>query len=74
MWAFAARQIFSFVAGMSMWTTPTASQIAFMIAGGDPIAPASPQPFTPSGLCVHGVGLSECCTSKFGKSSARGMQ
>jgi len=29
--------------------------MALMSAAGAPIAPASPQPFTPSGLCVHGV-------------------
>ena len=34
-----------------------ASTRALVIAAGAPIAPASPQPFTPSGLCVHGVTL-----------------
>ena len=45
------------LAGMSMSLTPSASVIAFITAAGAPIAPASPQPFTPSGLCVHGVTL-----------------
>ena len=27
--------------------------MALITAGGEPIAPTSPQPFTPSGLCVH---------------------
>ena len=40
-------------------------------AGGEPIAPASPQPFTPSGLCVHGVTV--WSTLKLGRSSARGI-
>src|SRR5262249_7722720 len=35
---------------------------------GAPIAPASPQPFTPSGLCVHRVVLVD--NSRAGKSSA----
>ena len=41
------------VAGMSIWVTPTgesASMIALMTAGGLPTAPASPAPFTPSGI------------------------
>ena len=42
-----------------------------MIAGGEPIAPTSPQPFTPSGLCVHSVV--SVPTVMFGRSSARGM-
>src|SRR4051794_24815967 len=41
-------------------------------AGGAPIAPASPQPFTPSGLCVQGV--SRVSTLKRGTSAARGRQ
>ena len=46
--------------GISMWSTAlppdcSASITALTTAGGDPIAPASPQPFTPNGLCVHGV-------------------
>jgi len=35
----------------------SASTTAFMIAAGAPIAPASPQPLTPSGLCVQSVVL-----------------
>ena len=50
---------------------PSASVIAFISAAGAPIAPASPQPFTPSGLCVHGVSLVP--TLNDGTSSARGM-
>jgi hypothetical protein len=41
-------------------------------AGGEPIAPASPQPFTPSGLCVHGVPFA-VSTVKFGRSIACGI-
>ena len=41
-------------------------------AGGLPMAPASPQPFTPSGLWVQGVPLA-VSTTKCGKSSARGI-
>ena len=47
-------------AGMSRCLTPTgasASCTAFIIAAGAPMAPASPQPLAPSGLCVHGVTL-----------------
>jgi hypothetical protein len=33
----------------------SASITALTTAGGEPMAPASPQPFTPSGLCVQGV-------------------
>ena len=44
---------------MSIWVTSlpaerSASTTALTTAGGEPIAPASPQPFTPSGLWVHG--------------------
>jgi hypothetical protein len=52
--------------------TPIASVTAFMTAGGAPIAPASPQPLTPSVLCVHGVSVS--ATWKLGTLSALGMQ
>ena len=38
-------------------TLASASCTAFINAAGEPIAPASPQPFAPSGLCVHGVTL-----------------
>ena len=44
---------FSGVAGMSICVTPStdsASMIALIIAGGLPTEPASPAPFTPSGL------------------------
>ena len=34
---------------------PMASVMAFMTAGGDPIAPASPHPLMPSGFEGHGV-------------------
>ena len=34
-----------------------ASITALTTAGGEPMAPASPQPFTPSGLWVQGVTL-----------------
>ena len=53
-----ARQIFSGVAGIDMSVTPigvSASITALITAGGTPIAPTSPTPFTPSGLCVHAV-------------------
>ena len=36
---------------------PSASVIAFITAAGAAIAPASPQPFTPSGLCGQGVSV-----------------
>jgi hypothetical protein len=45
-------------AGMSKSFTPSgasASSKALITAGGEPMAPASPQPLVPSGLCVHGV-------------------
>src|SRR5260221_2385038 len=48
-----------------------ASVTAFITAAGEPIAPASPQPLTPSELCVHGVP-SAVSTIKCGRSSARG--
>src|SRR5271166_707280 len=67
-------QSFCGVAGMSICRTPygfRASTTALMIAGGEPIAPTSPQPFTPSGLCVHSVV--SVPTVMFGRSSARGM-
>jgi hypothetical protein len=46
------------VAGMSMSLTPngrSASSTALMTAGGEPMAPASPQPLAPSGLWLQGV-------------------
>ena len=42
-----------------------------MTAGGAPVAPASPAPFTPSGLVVAGTSVS--FRARSGKSSARGM-
>ena len=59
-------------AGIGTSGMPIASQIALMSAAGAPIAPASPQPFTPSGLCVHGVP-GTIPIVKLGRSSARGM-
>ena len=74
-WPRSPRHTRSGVAGMSRSPTPSgasASTTAFMIAAGAPIAPASPQPLTPSGLCVHSVVW--VATSKDGRLSARGMQ
>ena len=62
------------LAGISMSPTPTAdsaSMTALITAGGEPIAPTSPQPFTPSGLWVQSVVWVE--TPNDGRSSARGM-
>src|ERR1700736_5877220 len=62
------------VAGMSRYFTPdaaSASCTAFISAAGAPIAPASPQPFAPSGLWVHAVTL--VATLNAGRSSERGM-
>ena len=47
-----------------------ASTMALMTEGGAPMAPASPAPFTPSGLVVQRVRLKP--RSKDGRSSARG--
>jgi hypothetical protein len=66
-----ARQIFSGVAGISI-RTPVAMVSALMTAAGAPIAPASPQPYTPSELEVQAVPPL-VTTSKFGKSCARGI-
>ena len=55
---FATRHTRSAVAGIGTSRTPRASVSALMNAAGEPIAPASPQPFTPSGLWVHG-GLAQ---------------
>jgi hypothetical protein len=68
----AARQTACGVAGMAMFSCPSASVMALMSAAGAAIAPASPQPFTPSGLDGHGVWVNP--TAKDGRSSARGMQ
>ena len=45
---------------------------ALITAAGAPIAPASPHPFTPRGLCVHGV--TSVPTLNDGTSSERGRQ
>ena len=42
-----------------------------MTAGGEPMAPASPQPLLPIGLCVQGVHTWP--SWNMGKSWARGM-
>src|SRR3546814_4288930 len=68
----ARRQTFSGVAGMSIERMPSASVMALMTAGGAAIARASPQPFTPSGLCVQGVSVRPIRNA--GGSPARGMQ
>src|ERR1700680_4021161 len=47
------------VAGMSMWRKPvlawSASTMALITAGGEPTAPASLAPLTPSGVSLHGT-------------------
>src|SRR5215212_9619782 len=68
----AARHTACGVAGIAMSSCPNASVTAFMTAAGAAIAPASPQPFTPSGL--EGQGVTVMPTSKDGRSIARGMQ
>ena len=48
-----AFHIFSGVAGIEISSTPNsdnASTTALITAGGEPIAPTSPQPFTPNEL------------------------
>src|SRR5205814_9620408 len=45
------------VAGMSKWSIFRASRIAFITAGGAPTQPASPTPFTPSGLVLAGTSM-----------------
>jgi 3-hydroxyacyl-CoA dehydrogenase len=68
-----ARQTFSGVIGMSIVVTPwgaRASSTALTIAAGAPVAPASPAPLTPIGLCGQGTSLA--ASSKAGRSSARG--
>ena len=45
---------------------------SFITAGKEPAQPASPQPFTPSGLCEQGVPLT-VSTVRCGMSSARGI-
>jgi hypothetical protein len=49
------------VQGMSMCVTPagaSASRMAFIMVGGEPVTPASPTPFAPSGLVGDGTQLS----------------
>jgi len=56
-----ARQMRSGVAGMSKCATPAcriASSTAFMSAGSEPLTPASPTPFAPSGFVAVGTGCS----------------
>src|SRR5437879_512288 len=56
-----ARQRRSGVAGMSKRVTPacrSASDTAFMSAGSEPLTPASPTPFAPSGFVAVGTGCS----------------
>src|SRR5207237_7886009 len=53
-------QTFSGVNGISMWRTPkgeSASTTEFTTAGEQPIVPASPTPFTPSGFTGEGVSV-----------------
>src|SRR5262245_51763555 len=59
------RQIFSGVIGMSMWLTPcprSASTMALTVAAGAPVAPLSPQPFSPKGFTGEGVNSSALST------------
>jgi hypothetical protein len=56
---------------MSMCLIPrwdTASMTAFWMAGVEPIVPASPMPFAPSGF--RSVGVSLEASSKLGRSGA----
>src|SRR3954464_3601112 len=75
-WVYAllqARQTFSEVTGMSIEVTPrgsSACKTALTKAAGPAIAPASPQPLTPSGLFLQGVVSDSMRIS--GRSSARG--
>jgi len=60
---------------MSRWRTPrcaSASTTAFCTAGIEPIVPASPIPFAPSGF--NGVGVSVCEVSYAGSSAALGTR
>ena len=51
----AALHTASGVAGMAMFSCPSASVMALMAAAGAAMAPASPQPLMPSGLDGQGV-------------------
>src|SRR5712664_1854148 len=56
-----ARQSRSGVAGISKCATPAwrrASNTAFISAGSEPLTPASPTPFAPSGFAAVGTGCS----------------
>ena len=66
------RQMAAGVAGMSTWVTPSASVSAEITACGAPMAPASPDPFTPRTLFLQ--GMLRKLMSKRGRSSARGTQ
>src|SRR5581483_9322764 len=66
-----ACQTRSGVAGMARLLLPIASVIALITAADAPIAPASPQPFTPSGL--PGQSVVVWLSLNDGTSSARGM-
>ncbi len=59
------------VAGMAMFSCPSASVMALMAAAGAAMAPASPHPLMPSGL--DGQGVLSIATLKAGRSLARGM-
>ena len=50
----------------------SASSIALEIAAGAPMVPASPAPFTPSGL--SGLGVTRCTVSIAGTSQADGSR
>jgi len=54
-----------------MPSTDSASTTALTPADSEPTVPASPAPFTPSGLVGVGTGLSSITTAQ--KLSARGM-
>src|ERR1700755_1342196 len=66
-----ACQTRSGVAGISSLLLPIASVIALITAAEAPMAPASPPPFTPSGLLGHSVVV--WLSLNDGTSSARGM-
>src|SRR5580692_10156936 len=68
----AARQTTCGVAGIATSSWPSASVIALMTAGGEAIAPASPQPLMPSGLDGQTVSIVSILNE--GRLSARGMQ
>ena len=52
-----ARHTVAGVAGIAMSSVPIASVMAFITAAGAAIAPASPQPFMPSGFDGHFVSV-----------------